>query len=109
MRPPTPVPLQWSDADPGREEVVDPIEATPGSDTALKRPENLRVTRSDEDNEGRTGLILSWDKATTVRDADGDTVDALGYRIEYSDSGLLEEGYDWRVLQDVFVPLDDDW
>ena len=78
------------------------IEATPGSDVALKRPENLVVRRSAPDNQGRTGLILEWNKSTTVKDANGDTVDAVGvvmYRIEYSDTGTAQRGYDWKLLQ----------
>ena len=59
-----------------------------------------------DDHEGRTGLILEWNKASTVQDSDGDRVDATGYRIEYSDTGLTEEGYDWQVLQRVYVPMD---
>ena len=75
------------------------IEATPGSDAALKRPENLVVRRSSDDNQGRTGLILEWNKSTTVKDANGDTVDAVMYRIEYSDTGTAQRGYDWKLLQ----------
>ena len=75
------------------------IAATPGSDVALKRPENLVVRRSSDDNQGRTGLILEWNKSTTVKDANGDTVDAAMYRIEYSDTGTAQRGYDWKLLQ----------
>ena len=75
------------------------IEATPGSDAALKRPENLVVRRSADDNQGRTGLILEWNKSTTVKDANGDTDDAAEYRIEYSDTGTAQRGYDWELLQ----------
>ena len=83
------------------------IEATPGSDSALRRPDDLNIERSKTDHEGRTGLTLKWDKATTVADSDGDTVNAAAYRIEYSDTGLEEEGYDWKVLMDMEVPDDD--
>ena len=79
------------------------VMATPGSDTALIGPSNLMVTRSSEDNAGRTGLLLRWTKAATARDADQNTVDAAGYRIEYSDTGLQEEGYDWKELVAVWV------
>ena len=77
----------------------DPIEATPGSDVALKRPENLVVRRSPADSRGRTGLILEWNKSTTVKDANGVAVDAVMYRIEYSDTGTAQRGYDWKLLQ----------
>ena len=89
------VPLVWSD----------PIPATPGSDTAQKRAEGLTVTRSEMHHEGRTGLILTWNKATTVRNADGGSDDALAYRIEYSNTGLRDEGYDWKVLDEGFTIL----
>ena len=74
------------------------INARPGSDSALRRPEDLTIKRSQDDHKGRTGLILTWDKATTVPDSDGDSVDAEAYRVEYSDTGLEEDGYDWKVL-----------
>ena len=76
-----------------------PIGATPGSDVALKRSENLVVRRSAVDNQGRTGLILEWNKSTTVKDANGDAFDANMYRIEYSDTGTAQLGYDWQLLQ----------
>ena len=76
------------------------IEATPGSDAALKRPENLVVRRSSDDNQGRTGLILEWNKSTTVKDANGNTDNADMYRIEYSDTGTAQRGYDWKLLQE---------
>ena len=88
------VPLDWS---------VE-IPATPGSDTAQKRAEGLTVTRSEMHHEGRTGLILTWNKATTVRNADGGSDDALAYRIEYSNTGLRDEGYDWKVLTKLYDP-----
>ena len=82
------------------------INARPGSDSALRRPEDLTIKRSQDDHEGRTGLILTWDKATTVPDSDGDSVDAEAYRVEYSDTGLEEDGYDWKVLTEIEVPDD---
>ena len=77
---------------------------TPGSDTAPLRPENLTVTRSEPDNEGRTGLLLEFDKAESLladhNDDGTETIEnANRYRIEYSDTGLRdEEGYNWKVL-----------
>lgn len=85
----------------------DNIEATPGSDMALKRPENLVVRRSAEDNQGRTGLTLEWTKSTTAADGNGDTVNAAGYRIEYSDTGTAQRGYDWKVLRTMESGSDD--
>ena len=82
------------------------INARPGSDSALRRPEDLTIKRSQDDHEGRTGLILTWDKATTVPDSDDDSVDAEAYRVEYSDTGLEEDGYDWKVLTEIEVPDD---
>ena len=79
-----------------------PIAATPGSDAALKRPENLVVRRSADDNQGRTGLILEWNKSSTVKDANNETVDALMYRIEYSDTGTAQRGYDWKLLENEY-------
>jgi hypothetical protein len=79
---------------------------TPGSDTAPLRPENLTVTRSEPDNEGRTGLLLEFDKAESLlADHNGDGTETIEnadrYRIEYSDTGLRdEEGYNWKVLAD---------
>ena len=79
---------------------------TPGSDTAPLRPENLTVTRSEPDNEGRTGLLLEFDKAESLlADHNGDGKETIEnadrYRIEYSDTGLRdEEGYNWKVLAD---------
>ena len=79
---------------------------TPGSDTAPLRPENLTVTRSEPDNEGRTGLLLEFDKAESLladhNDDGKETIEnANRYRIEYSDTGLRdEEGYNWKVLAD---------
>ena len=79
---------------------------TPGSDTAPLRPENLTVTRSEPDNEGRTGLLLEFDKAESLlADHNGDGKETIKnadrYRIEYSDTGLRdEEGYNWKVLAD---------
>ena len=86
---------------------------TPGSDTAPLRPENLTVTRSEPDNEGRTGLLLEFDKAESLlADHNGDGTETIEnanrYRIEYSDTGLRdEEGYNWKVLGSV-VPEDPD-
>ena len=86
---------------------------TPGSDTAPLRPENLTVTRSEPDNEGRTGLLLEFDKAESLladhNDDGTETIEnANRYRIEYSDTGLRdEEGYNWKVLASV-VPEDSD-
>ena len=86
---------------------------TPGSDTAPLRPENLTVTRSEPDNEGRTGLLLEFDKAESLlADHNGDGTETIEnanrYRIEYSDTGLRdEEGYNWKVLASV-VPTDPD-
>jgi hypothetical protein len=86
---------------------------TPGSDTAPLRPENLTVTRSEPDNEGRTGLLLEFDKAESLladhNDDGTETIEnANRYRIEYSDTGLRdEEGYNWKVLASV-VPEDPD-
>ena len=80
---------------------------TPGSDTAPLRPENLTVTRSEPDNEGRTGLLLEFDKAESLyadhNDDGEETIEnADRYRIEYSDTGLRdEEGYNWKVLVSV--------
>ena len=80
---------------------------TPGSDTAPLRPENLTVTRSEPDNEGRTGLLLEFDKAESLlADHNGDGTETIAnanrYRIEYSDTGLRdEEGYNWKVLASV--------
>ena len=88
------MPLIWSET----------IEATPGADGALKRPERLTVTRSEEDNEGRTGLILTWNKATTVKGSNVNPTNAVAYRIEYSNTGPRDEGYDWKVLQDSYRP-----
>ena len=82
------------------------INARPGSDSALRRPENLTIKRSPDDHDGRTGLILTWNKATTVPDSEGDSVDAEAYRVEYSDTGLEEAGYNWKVLEDIEVPDD---
>ena len=81
-----------------------PVMVTPGSDTAPLRPENLTVTRSEPDNEGRTGLLLEFDKAeslTAVHNSDGTPTieNADSYRIEYSDTGLRDvKGYNWKVL-----------
>ena len=89
----------------------DPVKVTPGSDTAPLRPENLTVTRSEPDNEGRTGLLLEFDKAESLTaDHNGDgtpTIENAGhYRIEYSDTGLRdEEGYNWKVLTTVLSPM----
>ena len=86
---------------------------TPGSDTAPLRPENLTVTRSEPDNEGRTGLLLEFDKAESLlADHNGDGTETIEnanrYRIEYSDTGLRdEEGYNWKVLASV-APDDPD-
>ena len=93
-----PVPLNWSAT----------IEATPGADSALKRPERLTVTRSEEDNEGRTGLILTWNKATTVKGSNVNPTNAVAYRIEYSNTGPRDEGYDWKVLDESYKPNYDD-
>ena len=87
---------------------VVPIAATPGADGALKRPERLTVTRSEEDNEGRTGLVLTWNKATTVKGSNVNPKNALAYRIEYSNTGPRDEGYDWKVLEDNYTPSDGD-
>ena len=84
----------------------DIINARPGSDSGLRRPEDLTIKRSPDDHEGRTGLILTWDRATTVPDSDGDSVDAEAYRVEYSDTGLEEDGYDWKVLTAIEMPGD---
>ena len=84
----------------------DVINARPGSDSALQRPEDLTIKRSPTDHDGRTGLILTWDKATTVPDSDGNSVNAAAYRVEYSDTGLEQDGYDWKVLKDIEVPGD---
>ena len=87
---------------------------TPGSDTAPLRPENLTVTRSEPDNEGRTGLLLEFDKAESLladhNDDGTETIEnANRYRIEYSDTGLRdEEGYNWKVLASVVPPVPDD-
>ena len=87
---------------------------TPGSDTAPLRPENLTVTRSEPDNEGRTGLLLEFDKAESLyadHNDDGDeTIENTDlYRIEYSDTGPRdEEGYNWKVLDDSVTPDDPD-
>ena len=87
---------------------------TPGSDTAPLRPENLTVTRSEPDNEGRTGLLLEFDKAESLlADHNGDGTETIEnanrYRIEYSDTGLRdEEGYNWKVLASVVPPVPDD-
>ena len=86
---------------------------TPGSDTAPLRPENLTVTRSEPDNEGRTGLLLEFDKAESLladhNDDGTETIEnANRYRIEYSDTGLRDEdGYNWKVL-DIVEPDDPD-
>ena len=85
----------------------DIIGATPGSDRALERPDDLTIKRSANHHQGRTGLVLEWNKASTFQDSNGDTTDAVAYRIEYSDSGLEEEGYDWQVLEDIYNPGDD--
>ena len=88
--------VSWSDI----------ITARPGSDSGLRRPEDLTIKRSQDDHEGRTGLILTWDNADTVPDSDGVSVDAEAYRVEYSDTGLDEDGYDWKVLTEIEVPED---
>ena len=33
-------------------------------------------------------------------------MDAEAYRVEYSDTGLEEDGYDWKVLTDIDLPDD---
>ena len=87
---------------------------TPGSDTAPLRPENLTVTRSEPDNEGRTGLLLEFDKAESLyadhNDDGEETIENADlYRIEYSDTGPRdEEGYNWKVLDDSVTPDDPD-
>ena len=87
---------------------------TPGSDTAPLRPENLTVTRSEPDNEGRTGLLLEFDKAESLladhNDDGEETIENANlYRIEYSDTGPRdEEGYNWKVLDDSVTPDDPD-
>ena len=87
---------------------------TPGSDTAPLRPENLTVTRSEPDNEGRTGLLLEFDKAESLyadhNDDGKETIENADlYRIEYSDTGPRdEEGYNWKVLDDNVRPDDPD-
>ena len=77
----------------------DPPEATPGLPTAPQVPQSLSITRSEDDNHGRTGLELTWKKATGVTDDDPPvTTDAASYRIEYSDTGPSGDGYNWREL-----------
>ena len=80
-----------------------PVDAR--DDMSLLRPERLIITRSEADNSGRTGLLLKWNRAATLpydEDSTPGTVDtvtyALHYRIEYSDDGPPDAGYDWKVL-----------
>ena len=80
--------------------------AVPARDNmSLTRPENLVITRSEPDNEGRTGLIVKWNRAETLpydTDSQPDTPNqvtyAAAYRIEYSDDGPPDSAYDWKVL-----------
>jgi hypothetical protein len=81
------------------------VNATPGLPTAPQVPQSLSITRSEDDNHGRTGLELTWKKATGVTDADPPvSVDAASYRIEYSDTGPAGDGYNWRALQATYTP-----
>ena len=66
----------------------------------LKLPESLRVLPSEAaaDNEGRTGLTLTWNKSQTVQ-AEAARTDASHYRVEYSNTGRSDPGgYNWRLL-----------
>ena len=81
------------------------IEVPARTNTSLTRPENLVITRSEPDNEGRTGLLLRWNRAETLPyDADSDPATpnavtfAAAYRIEYSDDGPPDAAYDWKLL-----------
>ena len=67
----------------------------PDTSTAPLGPTNLNVIPSD-DNEGRTGLKLTWGTAKAVNTAE---TPASSYRIEYSDTGPNDqEGYQWKEL-----------
>ena len=43
-----------------------PAAATPGLTGAPSVPQRLSITRSEADNNGRTGLELTWKKATSL-------------------------------------------
>ena len=70
--------------------------------TAPLGPTNLRVAQSTmDDNDGRTGLKLTWG---TAKATDAAETPAGSYRIEYSDTGPNDqEGYQWKDLDNAVV------
>ena len=82
------------------------VTSTPGLTTAPLVPQGLSITRSEDDNNGRTGLVLTWKKATSLPTDENPPVitDAASYRVEYSDSGPGGDGYNWRTLQATYTP-----